>query len=189
MSHDSFAVVELHPVTAIQSSLSQFGSANMASSVRENNFGAANCIDGDTDGPDGSLTTGGYTLCSTDKEPCPWLAIDYGKTVTVKRVEIFNRMGSCCGNRTRNVDVRISDELPASASQMFSGGALLGHFAGPGTHGQHITISGQTFKLSLLMNILGQSEMSGRYVIVQMDNDVDQLNLKEVIAFGMCGPH
>jgi len=166
----TYSVVELQPVTAIQSSLSQAGSSSMASSVRENHFGAANCIDGDTDGPDGSWAAG-YNFCSTDTDLCPWLAIDYGKTVTVKRVEIFNRKHSCCGSRTRNVDVRISDELPASASQMFSGGTLLGHFAGPATHGQHITIS-------------GQSEMSGRYVIVQMDNGVHQINLNEVIAFG-----
>ena len=133
-------------MAAIQSSLSQAGSASMASSVRENHFGAANCIDGVTDGTDGSWADG-WKFCGTDTDLCPWLAIDYGKTVTVKRVEMFNRMHSCCGSRTQNVDVRISDELPASASQMFSGGALLGHFAGPGTHGQHITISGQTFKL------------------------------------------
>ena len=172
-------------MAAIQSSLSQAGSASMASSVRESNFGAANCIDGVTDGTDGSWADG-WKFCGTDTDLCPWIAIDYGKTVTVKRVEMFNRMHSCCGSRTQNVDVRISDELPASASQMFSGGTLLGHFAGPATHGQHITISGQTFKLSLLMNFPGQSEMSGRYVIVQMDNGIHQINLKvkEVIAFG-----
>ena len=36
---------------------------------------------------------------------------------------------------------------------------------------------------SLLINIPGQ-ETSGRYVIVQMDNGGDQLNLQEVKAFG-----
>ena len=95
--------------------------------------GAANCIDGTVAG----------TVCHTGNDATPWLAIDYGTSVTVHRVEIFNRQ-DCCGERTRNVDVRISDELPTSASQMFSGGTLLGHFAGPGTDGQHIVISGQT---------------------------------------------
>ena len=110
-----------------------------------NNFGAAKCIDGNTEGPDASVNEGASSdFCHTESEPTPWIAIDFGTTVTVQRVEIFNRR-DCCGFRTQNVDVRISDELPASASQMFSGGALLGHFAGPGTHGQHITISGQTF--------------------------------------------
>ena len=36
------------------------------------------------------------------------------------------------------------------------------------------------------MNILGQT-MSGRFVIVQMDNGNDPLNLKEVKAFGDLG--
>ena len=126
-------------MTATQSSLTNMGSN------RERDFGAANCIDGDTDGPDGSWADG-WTICATDNDLYPWLAIDYGKTVTVKRVEIFNRV-NCCGFRTKNVDVRISDEVPASASQMFSGGTLLGHFAGPGSNKEHITISDQTFKL------------------------------------------
>ena len=74
-------------------------------------------------------------------EPSPWLAIDYGTTVTVTKVEIFNRE-ACCGESTKNVDVRVSNELPTSASEMFSGGSLLGHFAGPGRNGQLIIITG-----------------------------------------------
>ena len=93
---------------------------------------AGYCIDGDTGG----------TICHTGRDAAPWIAIDYGTRVIVERVELFNR-ADCCGERTRNVDVRISDELPTSGSQMFSGGTLLGHFAGPATNGQHIIISGQ----------------------------------------------
>ena len=95
---------------------------------------AGNCIDGDTGGRD--------TLCHSYGGATPWIAVDYGTRVSVQKVEIFNR-ADCCGDRTRNVDVRLSDELPTSGSQMFSGGTLLGHFAGPGTNGQHIIISGQ----------------------------------------------
>ena len=95
---------------------------------------ASNCIDGHT--------SSGLPMCHTKKETAPWIAIDYGTSVTVQRVEIFNRVG-CCGQRTRNVDVRISDELPTSGRQMFSGGSLLGHFSGPASNGQHIIISGQ----------------------------------------------
>ena len=80
-------------------------------------------------------------MCHTHNERAPWLAIDYGAEVTVKRVELFNRE-DCCGDRTRNVDVRVSNQLPTSANEMFSGGFLLGHFAGPGTNGQHISIIG-----------------------------------------------
>ena len=126
-----FTGVELEPVTASQSS-TYAGNAHQ--------FGADNCIDGkirDVDhGPDGIRS-----ICHTNDEATPWIAIDYGTLVTVARVEIFNR--PVAGSRTRNVDVRISDELPTSGSQMFSGGTLLGHFAGPGTDGQHIVISGQ----------------------------------------------
>ena len=113
--------VELEPMTATLSSLSGSSGA----------YGAGNCIDGDKG-----------TLCHTGAEATPWIAVDYGTRVIVERVEIFNRI-SCCGDRTRNVDIRISNELPTSGSQMFSGGTLLGHFAGPATDGQHIIVSGQ----------------------------------------------
>jgi len=134
-------------------------------------FGAAHCIDGNRGGPE--IVDNVALFCHTKSEPAPWLAIDYGTRVTVQRVEIFTRNG-CCGERTRNVDVRIADELPTSGSEMFHGGTLLGHYPGPATHGQLITISGQ--------------ETSGRYVIVQMDNGEDELNLKEVTAFGTAAP-
>ena len=122
-------VVELEPVSATQSSLLEgYGDT-----------GAGNCIDGDIDGQ--------YSLCHTNDgtgndDATPWIAVDYGTRVNVERVEIFNRLDEG-GDATRNVDVRISDELPTSGSQMFSGGILLGHFAGPATNGQHIIISGQ----------------------------------------------
>ena len=123
-------VVELEPVTATLSSIS--------STYGE--LAGANCIDGNT-APVSTMPLGG--ICHTENgEAKPWIAIDYGTRVIVERVEIFNR-GDCCGDRTRNVDVRISDELPTSGDQMFSGGTLLGHFAGPGTNGQHIIVSGQ----------------------------------------------
>ena len=96
---------------------------------------ADRCIDGDIRGHHS------VAVCHTGGERFPWLAIDYGTTVTVKRVDIFNRY-DCCGDRTKNVEVRISNELPSSASQMFSGGSLLGQFAGPASDGQKIIISG-----------------------------------------------
>merc|ERR1712061_310560 len=129
-------------------------------------YGAANCIDG-------VINPANRSICHTSETATPWIAIDYGTSVTVERVEIFNRH-HCCGSRTKNVDVRISNELPTSETQMFSGGTLLGHFAGPGTDGQHIGISGQA--------------ASGRYVIVQMDNGGLPMNLDEVKAFGSFTP-
>ena len=125
--------MKLEPVTA-----------TLSSTYRDDNdFGAAKCIDGNTEGPDQGPTDGASAdFCHTESEPTPWIAIDFGTTVTVQRVELFNRR-TCCGFRTRNVDVRVADELPTSGSEMFSGGTLLGHFAGPGSDGQQITISGQ----------------------------------------------
>merc|ERR1719187_2579775 len=119
------------------------------------------CIDGNP--------TGG--LCHSYPSVAPWLAIDYGTSVEIERVEIFNRR-DCCGDRTKNVVVRISNDLPTTDSQMFSGGALLGQFSGPGTDGEHIIITG--------------GPLSGRYVIVQMSDNHDDhiINLNEVRAFG-----
>jgi len=157
MGFEGVEIGLLQPVTATQSST-------------HNPFSASKCIDGDTEGPDDGH---GVDMCHTNfYDRTPWIAIDYGKTVTVQRVEIFNRV-ACCGDRTKNVDVRISDELPTSGSQMFSGGTLFGHFPGPATNGEHIVIS-------------GQREMSGRYLIVQINNgeSATPLNLKEVRAFG-----
>ena len=105
----------------------------------DHRFGAGNCIDGDTDsdkGPDGH-----WAICLTLAGTKPWFAIDYGTSVAVQRVDLFNRGGY--GGRTRNVEVRISNELPSSSSEMFSGGNLLGSFAGPAVDGQHIVISGE----------------------------------------------
>ena len=111
------------------------------SSTLDDRFIALKCINGDTAGSDREDDQF-VDLCHTAEERAPWIAIDYGKTVTVQRVEIFNR-DSCCADRTKNVDVRISDELPASGSEMFSGGNLFGHFAGPAFNGQHIVITGE----------------------------------------------
>ena len=109
---------------------------------RGNNFLAANCIDG---------VTGAGKMCHTRRNLYPWFAVDYGKTFAINRVEIFNRR-DCCGDRTKNINVRVSDDLPTTDKQMFSGGALLGHFAGPGTDGQHIVISGRRFKDTYIYN-------------------------------------
>lgn len=99
-------------------------------------YGAANCIDGNVAG----------TSCHTANDRHPWLALDYGKTFAIQTVQIFNRH-DCCGARTRNVEVRVSEELPAPATttdnQKFSGGSLLGTFPGPGTDGHYIIIRGE----------------------------------------------
>ena len=136
-----FSGDQLSPVSATLSSTYTY---------HGNQLAASNCIDGDT-GRDYVWTTWihGYVLriCHTTHEPYPWLAIDYGKTFAIDRVEIFNRRG-CCWSRCRNVEVRVSEELPTSGSQKFFGGSLLGSYTGPASEGEDIiTISGINFCL------------------------------------------
>ena len=119
-------------MTAIQSS-TKYNDANK--------YGAASCIDGYSDsdkGPDGKTA-----ICWTWKakrEAAPWVALDFGSPVTVHRVELYK--SALGADRIQNVDVRISENLPTSGTYMFSGGTLLGQYAGPDTEKQHI-ISGQ----------------------------------------------
>ena len=87
-------------------------------------------------------TDGIRSICHTNDDATPWIALDFGRSdVAVQRVELFNR--NSCGHRTQNVDIRISNKLPSSRSRMFSGGTLLGLYAGPATDGQHIVITGE----------------------------------------------
>ena len=128
-------------------------------------FDAEKCID--------SITTKVRSnLCHTDDNAnnAPWLALKFPEPVKVARVDIYNR-GDYLGyySRLRNVEVRVTDELPRSGDQMYTGGHILGTFAGPGTKGQIIKVEGPA--------------RTGRYVLIQMNNP-DSLNLHEVEAFG-----
>ena len=100
-------------------------------------------------------------VCNTR---APWVALQFFGPVNVTRVDITSAAG------TKNLEVRLADELPTSGKQMFTGGQLLGTFEGPGTE------EGQIIKVEGPVRI-------GRYVLVQMNNQ-DCLNLKQVEAFG-----
>ena len=139
--------------------------------------------------------------CAHVGEPAPWFALDNGVQVSVAKTVLINRKDiiiiiitiifiviiivfiiitvlvnrkDCCGKRTRNVEVRLSDQLPLNGQKMFTGGHLLGTFAGPGRSGQRIEIDSEK----------GWENKSGRYLVIQMDNGKDPLNLQEVFAFG-----
>ena len=112
-------------------------------------------------------------ICHTDSEPAPWLAISFGSLASVEMVALFNRDG-CCGSRTRNVEIRLANEMPKSAEKMFSGGELLGTFAGPGSNGQRIPIKSGP----------GWENKHGHYLIIQMNNGNEPLNLQEVFVYG-----
>jgi hypothetical protein len=98
-------------------------------------FDATNCINGETESHNSNM-------CHTQTENAPWLALDFGTSVDVKSVTVYNRK-DCCGDRFSNAEVRVTDVLPTDGSNMFTGGQLLGTFKGPGTNGQVIHIQGE----------------------------------------------
>ena len=123
------------------------------------NMKATRCIDGNKT----------HGLCHNDcQENAPWLAVEFPDPVEVTRVDIYNRRDEW-GSRTKNLEVRLTNDLPTSGDQMFTGGKLLGTWAGPGKDGEIVKIEG--------------SALTGRYILIQM-NGRDCLHLLEVEAFG-----
>ena len=133
------------------------------SSALDGIFHAEKCIDGDEEG----------SLCITQKETAPWLALDYGSEVNVRSVVLIAHTGdvSTFNASTKNVNIRVSSTPPVSGSEMFTGGQLLGTFEGPATSGQRIEVTGGT-------------ELTGRYVVVQMNHTsgANYLELQEVTS-------
>ena len=167
------AKTKLEPVTAFQSS-------RPLNPINRKQRGPEKCIDGIIDNPK-NFWDQNFSLCATNTEKAPWLAIDYGKDakVSVAEVVLYNRE-DCCHRRTRNVEIWLADEIPTSGAEKFSGGNLIGTFAGPGTSGERIVIQSQQ----------GWEKKSGRYLIVQNSNGNKDmlLNLREVIASGSSCP-
>ena len=88
---------------------------------------ATNCIDGNKT----ALSTICHNSCSDiHPENAPWIALQFYGPVEVSRVDIYNRQGQFA-SRTRNMEVRLTDELTAPADQMYAGGQLFGTFQGP----------------------------------------------------------
>ena len=116
-------------------------------------------------------------ICNSKAESAPWLALDYGKgeRVFVEKVFLYNRNDKHAG-RTKNVQIRLSNELPASGKRMFSGGQFLGSFKGPARRRQTVEIHSRP----------GWGEKNGRYLIIQMNmgSQPNFLNLKEAYAVG-----
>ena len=97
--------------------------------------------------------------------------------MSIERVLLYNREDSAAA-RTKNVEVRLSNELPTSSSSMYSGGFLLGTFQGPAVPSQIVEIKAETWSTW---------PGHGRYLIVQMNhiNNNDYLNLVEAVPFGV----
>ena len=121
------------------------------------------------------------SMCHSKKESAPWLALDFGKEarVSVEKVVLINRREFSWWKRTRNIQIRLSNGLPASGKEMFSGGEALGTFKGPATPGQKVEIDSGP----------GWGKKTGRYLIVQNNfgNPGDYLNLQEGYAVGISG--
>ena len=131
---------------------------------------AAKCIDGNrTADPSQHDPSMCHSDCNTNT---PWLALEFSGPVSVSRVDIYNRVdNSITAARLKNVEVRLTEELPTSDDQMYTGGELLGTFKGPGTLEQKV------------IKVDGNAPKIGRYVLIQM-NSRDCLNLFEVEVFG-----
>ena len=149
-------------------------SAQLSTTYKEK-FDGNKCIDGI------HTRTRTGSLCHSKKELAPWLALDYGKDarVSVEKVVLFNMAegdSEPIWHRTKNVEVRLANELPASGMKMFTGGELLGTFKGPGTRGQQFEIKSGP----------GWEKKSGRYLVIQMNHKgkPEYLNLQEVFAVG-----
>ena len=130
---------------------------------------------------DGDKCVNGNTndACVTAKEQVPWLAVNFGaeNVVSIGRVELLNRHESCCYKRTKNIEVRLANELPESTKEMFTGGELLGTFKGPASKNQSVEI----------YSAQGWEQKKGHFLIIQMNMGAgkDHLNLKEVVAYGV----
>ena len=77
---------------------------------------------------DGNMSTSCHSWQCSEK--APWIALQFHGPVEVSRVDIYN-IGNHLASRTRNVEIRLTDELPASADQMYAGGQPFGTFQGP----------------------------------------------------------
>ena len=110
------------------------------------------------------------TICCTQNDLAPWIALEFATQVMVTKVQLLNR--NVAGDRLENVEVRLTNSVPGSGATMFTGGELLGTFAGPGTNAQVVDVEGQA---------------TGKFVLVQMDNH-NYLNLAEVKVFGEEAP-
>ena len=117
------------------------------------------------------------TMCYSKLESAPWLALDFGKEARVSVEKVV--LKPPFWKHTGNIQIRLSNGLPASGKEMFSGGEALGTFKGPATAWQIVEIDSGP----------GWEKKTGRYLIVQINfgNPGGHLNLKKVYAVGIPG--
>ena len=127
----------------------------------DSSFDSSKALDGDT-------SSKAVTLAET----APWIAIEYPSPTEVSKVEIVNAPDTD-GQRIKDCEVRMVDDITGiQASAMFTGGTLLGSWAGPGTGGETITI-----------NPPGRGVFAtGKYVLLQCATGTF-LNVMEIKVF------
>ena len=129
---------------------------------------ADKCIDGITNGLKGKTDD----LCQTNCNMTPWLALVFGSEfrVSVQKVVLANSDNSSLAARTRNVNVWLANVLPTLAAILFESGSLLWKWQLT----WDIFGTRRCWSWSWSVEILSAADWqsgSGRYVVVQMEND------------------
>ena len=114
------------------------------------------------------------TVSISEEEDAPWVAIEFPDPVEVGKVELV-AADQEQAVELKNCEVRLLDDIVGIlGSAMYTGGTLLGSWAGPASNGETITI-----------NPPGKNHFAvGKYVLVQCATEGAKLRLAEVRVFG-----
>ena len=114
------------------------------------------------------------TVSISEEEDAPWVAIEFPDPVEVGKVELV-AVDQEQAVELKNCEVRLLDDIVGIlGSAMYTGGTLLGSWAGPASNGETITI-----------NPPGKNHFAvGKYVLVQCATEGAKLRLAEVRVFG-----
>ena len=110
----------------------------------------------------------------SEEEDAPWVAIEFPDPVEVGKVELV-AADQEQAVELKNCEVRLLDDIVGIlGSAMYTGGTLLGSWAGPASNGETITI-----------NPPGKNHFAvGKYVLIQCATEGAKLRLAEVRVFG-----
>ena len=114
------------------------------------------------------------TVSISEEEDAPWVAIEFPDPVEVGKVELV-AVDQEQAVELKNCEVRLLDDIVGIlGSAMYTGGTLLGSWAGPASNGETITI-----------NPPGKNHFAiGKYVLIQCATEGAKLRLAEVRVFG-----
>ena len=125
-------------------------------------YGPARAIDNDLENMFHSLPPG---------EIDPWLQIELEYVAAINTVIIYNRNDHCCGDRTKNVALRVGLTKFTNGMEL-NNNEICATFEGPGSDGEEI-----------VMNC--SSTMIGQYVSMHLRLDTPGiLNINEIMIYG-----